>query len=405
MGRVTIKETDRMLREAEEAGKCLCVKSGPVLEVLQKRALRLGAISPMPGMYVSTETWNKSTPEERHLMVLRALHDEHREWTFCGPSAALVWGIAVPRELLKTVQTNGGFNSHWRSQWGISSHRRSSEGRVMWHGIPVTSVEQTLLDSLCWTNFRNGLAIIDSALRIGIAEKNSVEAFIHLHGRGVHGIVQARETIKHADGNCPSLECSIVRAAIWELGYVDPQLGQVVAFEQEDRGRDAHFCWKLRDGSRVILSITDKESARLEGDALIREKDSEQWMPAGRCTYVALPLEDALVDRKLDDTLFLLRVPKNHAPKVRVPPLVISTIGDLSQVESVLKDDSENGRDEGTSKPVPEPQTDPTPAPSIAASTARESPARKEETLGIEKGKPRRVKSRKKSLDYDDVAF
>ena len=117
-------------------------------------------------------------------------------WTFCSFSAAVAHGLQVPRALLAPVHIAISPTESRRKKPGhVACHTDHGGSRVITDGMPCTCLLQTLLDCLCATGFRYGLAIVDSALHYHLTTHEELARHFADHGKGRRGIRQAQQTL------------------------------------------------------------------------------------------------------------------------------------------------------------------------------------------------------------------
>ena len=139
---------------------------------------------------------------------------------------------------------------------------------------PAPAFLQTLLDCLCATGFRYGLAIVDSALHYHLTTHEELARHFADHGKGRRGIRQAQQTLAYADGRSENGGESIVRAAIIELGFQTPEL-QIEIEDPMNPGapKRSDMGWRLPNG-RYILVELDGLSKYLSTNARTHEEPS-----------------------------------------------------------------------------------------------------------------------------------
>ena len=233
---------------------------------------------PFPGAYALAEPFNQLDPRAQARMTLKAAHTLHPDWTFCSFSAAAAHGLQVPRELLARVHIAIAPSKSRRKHPGrVTCHIDKGGGRMTADGIPCTSLMQTVLDCLCASTFRQGLAIVDSAIHHRLTTKEQLVDYFIAHGKGRRGIRQARETLKYADGRSENGGESIVRAIIIELGFETPEL----QIEIEDPmmpgvSKRADLGWRLSDG-RYIIAELDGFAKYLTADVHRSGVEKVEW--------------------------------------------------------------------------------------------------------------------------------
>ncbi|HIY50621.1 MAG TPA: hypothetical protein IAA43_01580 [Candidatus Olsenella avicola] len=186
----------------------------------------------------------------------------HSDWVFCGPTAALAYGVDVSYPLLDRVHVATTLNGHSKDGPIVTRHAilgsagDPSEIEVV-NGLRVTSPGQTVFDCLRWADFAHGLGIADSALRTGTVARDELEQLIASSNPCLRGRSRAMRTLSHADPRAENGGESIARARILLLGYVCPELQvEVPRVAEEGRPYRADFCWVRSDGL-VILGELD----------------------------------------------------------------------------------------------------------------------------------------------------
>lgn len=189
-------------------------------EVLLRRRFAKGELaSPFRGMYARWSTFETASIRERAIRTIRTLGLLHPSWVFCGYSAAVIHGLQVPNTVLDSVHYCANGTSR-RGSPLIRHHLRLAPQDIVSNtGVRVTSLRKTLVDCLCTSDFRVGLAIIDSAIHWELAGKREIVRWIEKDGKGRRGIRQARETVAWADGRSENGGESIARATM--IGHLE----------------------------------------------------------------------------------------------------------------------------------------------------------------------------------------
>ena len=218
-------------------------------------------ISPAKALYADRGHWESLSRAEQHLYIARALAKKHPSWVFCGFTAAAAHGIAVAHGDLGRIHVSVEGSRRYTPA-GIVAMHAATDDRVVWKsGIPVTSLRRSAFDCLCQTDFRQGLAIADSVLRIsGMDRSWLLDALEQYGGQGTRGIRCARKAASHADARSESGGESIARAAMIENGYLMPELQVGIAdpFEAHREYR-VDFLWRLEGGYGVIGEFDGRE--------------------------------------------------------------------------------------------------------------------------------------------------
>lgn len=150
--------------------------------------------------------------------VDRQLDGEH--W-FCGPTAALVHGLPLaelPQQvhvLTRTVPGRGASPDLVRHRATVAPTDVEIVG-----GLPVTSLERTVLDCARSLTAREGLVVVDAAVRRGTDRAALVRRLEGTRGRGV---VRARAVLDVADGGAESPGESLARYTVLRHGLPAPR--------------------------------------------------------------------------------------------------------------------------------------------------------------------------------------
>lgn len=292
MGRDIGGEIAELLAEAEEGGRCLVLRgrgSARVYRALERRVAAGTVVSPARGLYVSAGRWEGLKTDQRTLFLARGLQEQHPDWVFCGPTAAVAYGVDVSWSLQGNIHVATTRSGH--SPNGTLVHRRpilrEGEGasRIeMVGGLRVTSPERTLFDCLRRADFPRGLGMIDSALRAGVVSRDGFASYVESVRDGSRGKDLVRGTLAWADPRSENGGESIARARMLLLGYACPEL-QVEVPNLVEGGAPfrADYCWVRADGVVILgeLDGTDKyvEEEMTRGrsidEVLSDEKDRE----------------------------------------------------------------------------------------------------------------------------------
>ena len=235
MGRDIGGEIAELLAEAEEGGRCLVLRgrgSARVYRALERRVAAGTVVSPARGLYVSAGRWEGLKTDQRTLFLARGLQEQHPDWVFCGPTAAVAYGVDVSWSLQGNIHVATTRSGH--SPNGTLVHRhpilRQGEGasRIeMAGGLRVTSPERTLFDCLRRADFPRGLGMIDSALRSGVVSRDGFASYVESVRDGSRGKDLVRGTLAWADPRSENGGESIARARMLLLGYACPVFCQL----------------------------------------------------------------------------------------------------------------------------------------------------------------------------------
>ena len=283
MSRKNDRELGTLLDEAERRGSCLVPRLERQASALRRRP---EVVSPARGMFARQQWWDGLKPDERALALMRGLQEQHPDWVFCGPSAALVHEAEVSWPLVLPLHVATGTRG-CRSTPLVARHLVDEGADVeVRGGLRVTSLARTTFDCLRTMSFREGMVVADRAAREGASFVASLRRLFEGQ-RGAHrGVDRALRTLAHADGRAESGGESIARAVMIEQGFMLPAL-QVWVPNPLEPGRwfRVDFLWVRADG-RVIIG-------ELDGG----EKSKDPKMTRGRSR------EEVLLDERLREAL------------------------------------------------------------------------------------------------------
>ncbi len=256
------KKVDEQVRisfeEDEARGACLATYSEAVHKDVQARiAAGYDIVSPLPGLYARGDFWRGLTPEQQAIAKMRGLATRHPDWIFRGTSAAVLLGLSVSHRLLDVIEVASPHGTKSRRAGGVRTRHADvdEEPCAFARGLPVTPVLRTVFDCCRELPFRDAVAITDSALRLGLVNKDQLVAYAN-DKRRCRGVAAAHHIAGFADGRSGSGGESMARAAMWELGFVAPELQTEFADPMSGWRYFADFCWRTEEG-RVIVGEFD----------------------------------------------------------------------------------------------------------------------------------------------------
>ena len=246
------QKIERALNEAAALGICLTPEDRSMARALKQR-LGAGITSPFKGLYVAERLWRDLTPDAQTAILAATLAKLHPTWLFTSFTAASLCGLSVSWRYLTDLSIGCPGNRHPRVPNGIRIVRINDSEPWTVNGISITCPHQTLLTSMCRATFPDALAIIDSALRRQLTDRERFARYIDTFGYRHRGISTMRRALHHADAKSENGGESIARAAMIEEGFQIPQL-QVAIRDPVDPWRSyrADFFWQLPNGRYVI---------------------------------------------------------------------------------------------------------------------------------------------------------
>ena len=335
---------DLLLNDAELRAVCLTTADKNLRRALDRRVRAGTLVSPLPGLYARGQRWlHGLTPTQRALHVLGALHELHPTWRFCGPSAAVLQGLSVSHGLLGTIHLAVSPGSGVRSSEPYRRHVIPDEEATEAGGVPVTSLLRTTFDCMRWLDFREGLAVADSALRVGGLSREVLLAYVEQMRGGYRGVAQARMTAAHADGRSENGGESIARAAMWELGFAMPDLQVEVPSPFSGSGLyRVDFRWFLPDGTEVYGEHDGDEkylNPLMNGGsplrAMKRERKRESGLTVSHASVMRFSPADVADTAYFDWLLRYYGVPREREPLIEIPSAGGIVIPEPPEIEVV----------------------------------------------------------------------
>lgn len=330
------------LDRAEAQGSCLCPGSRADRIALERRVLRVGdppaarVVSPLPGLYARLELWRGLKPPDRCLHLMRGLAALHPDWVFCGPSAALVRGLAVSWSELRRIHVVCGPRDGSRLGSRIVRRQIDAGEPEVVAGLRVTSLARTVYDCLSAMAFPDALAVADSALRTTGMGRRTLRRLLRVGFSGRRGIARALAVCEWADARAENGGESVVRALMIERGVALPAL-QVRLADPLDprRGFRVDFSWLGTDGRPTVgeldglVKYADAECVgdRTLAEVLDGERRREARITAYDVRVARFSLVEVRDERAFWEWVRLYAIPTGPAPALRhgvpVPPVLV----------------------------------------------------------------------------------
>ena len=267
-------ELEGLFAASERLGSCLVPvgdDASRIRRALARRVAKGEVVSPARGLYARAEHWRTLKRDQRTLYLARGLQQRHPSWVFCGPTAAVIWGMDVSYSLqdrifVATTPSGHGPDGPLVTRCAILGEKDPEGDVETIAGLRVTSASRTVFDCLRRTDFPLGLGVADSALRLGIVTREGLESYIRTRCDGSRGTEQALGTLRWADPRSENGGESIARGRMLLLGYARPEL-QVRVPRVVDKGEPyrADYCWVRTDGL-VILGELDGGDKYVDGE-------------------------------------------------------------------------------------------------------------------------------------------
>lgn len=332
------------LAEAETYGRCFAaverndrIRYARLLDTEKNLSSdRRRLVSPYPNLYLSSDSWAGKDPDERARLVAHGVARLHPDWVFCGSTAALMHGLAVPWQRLGIIEavTPSSVGSQERP---LVRRRRIDDCDVEdVEGAQVTGVTRTVFDCLGEYDFRDGLALADSELRMSGCEACDLISSIDRRFSKRRGIRKALALAAHADGRAESGGESIARAVMIEEGVYLPNLQVELPdlIDPSNRYR-VDFAWDGKCG--LVVGELDGQRKYVDErvlagattiDALCAERLRESHLTAGGVPVARFGFSDL---RRGSEFKFVSMLEKFGVPVGRAPRIV-NGVPDKSEV-------------------------------------------------------------------------
>lgn len=253
------------LDAAESEMSCFVPTERKDRQALERRVARKTVVEPVPGLFSRASTWERLEPEERALSVMRGLAQRHPEWVFCGPSAALVHGLAPSHRLIATTcvaTTRLERTSDSPGVRRLTVHEGPCETVL---GLRVTGFWETVFDCVSRIPFPEALAIADAALRARRLDRGRAVALLSERFARRPRIRRVLGVFAWADGLSENGGESIARAQMIRMGFDLPELQR----EFEDPYDPGHvfrvdFVWRDAAGRLVFGELDGRCKTRSE---------------------------------------------------------------------------------------------------------------------------------------------
>lgn len=194
-------------------------------------------------------------------------------------------------------------------------------------GLPVTSLARTAFDCMRTLSLREAVAVADSALRHGTLTYEGLVSYVAEKGGRYRGARQAALAARLANPLSESGGESVVRVAIYELGFAAPDLQTTVADPLDPtRTYRADFHWRLPDSSDLFGELDGREKyvnpQMNDGSttrALLAERRRESRMTAGQGRIMRFSPDEVADTAFFSALLETFGVPRDHEPLIEVP--------------------------------------------------------------------------------------
>lgn len=258
MKKATRAWIDDRLSQAEENATCYVAFSRKE-RVRFQRAMREGTVIEVaPNVFARSSYWSKLKASGRMRHMMQGLQALHPDWVFAGPSAAVAWGLAVSNRYLDKLWLATTRKAHGKEKPYCRAIIVSHDEPVEHAELCLTSLARTVGDCLRIMDFRSGLAVADSALRVSGLTGEELLCEIESACEHMAGIKQMRRLMLLADGSAESGGESIARATMLELGLAKPELQLEFPDPLNERALNrVDFAWSVSGSGGYVVGELD----------------------------------------------------------------------------------------------------------------------------------------------------
>ncbi len=221
------------------------------------------------GAYVPSGALADLTPEQRHRLTAIAAYPTFASGTILSHrSAAALHGLPLWNVDLSHIDvTRSGITTRSTRQTNFYGHVLTPDEVVRVDGIPVTSLNRTVLDLACSLPFEEAVVTGDAALRLGATQpavprrKNAAKARIaigFMNGRAESAGESRSRVLFHRRGvPMPLLQQRIIGDAyLARVDFLWPEFSLVGEFDGEGKYRG-----RFGDGENALVSEKYREDA------------------------------------------------------------------------------------------------------------------------------------------------
>lgn len=262
------------LRALERDRMCLCSLDTADRRAIERLIRRGLVVRVVRGIYARGDWWHALSVDQRHVCLARTLATMHPDWAFCGPTAAVLWGLHPPYDSLKTVHVAYGPGERHASGPTISWHQIPGLTTCVQDGALVTRLERTVMDCVRTLPVAEGLAIADEATRLaGWDDFHFLDYALEQRLTQAHGFRKAVLVAMLVDGRSESGGESVARANMILQGFALPELQLRVQGRAEgQKPFRCDFAWPLTGGRWVYGELDGRQ--KYEDPAMLKGRDT-----------------------------------------------------------------------------------------------------------------------------------
>ena len=242
---------NELSKAAEEERRCITGEGREEHKLLCQLERSGALIRVARGLYAEAEAWRRLDNLERTCRILRSLAWKNPSWVFCGPSAAALYGLEVPSNLLDGIHLVTNTKKREYESQRLIRHYMGDFEAVEIDGVRVTPLERTVFDCIKDIDFVRGLPIADSALRVGKMRAEDLQKRLMAFGNADE-TKRALTTVGWANEKAANGGESVARAIMIEQGFMVPELQVEIANVIEGGVFYADFFWDIPNDISIV---------------------------------------------------------------------------------------------------------------------------------------------------------
>lgn len=176
------------------------------------------------GVWLPTGLWAALDRTRRHAALVHAtalVIDPEHPHTFCGPSAAAIWGL--PRIGAWPSTCHVLVPGRRRGSDGIRAHRGAETDAVPLAGVLVTPAPRTVTDLARTDSLETAVAAADHALRHKLCTREQLLSQVESLPKRTRGRIRAELVVGLADPGAMSPGESLSRVRMFQLHLPRPR--------------------------------------------------------------------------------------------------------------------------------------------------------------------------------------
>lgn len=236
---------------AQRGRRCAVPYTDTDIKAVSRR-VRAGTIKRVyRGLYARQQYWDALNPHEQIRHIVRSLAQQHPNWIFCGPTAAIMYGLDCSYRYLLPICIVAKPGTHIRNTPQLAHYAMAYPEIATVDGIRITGLLRTLFDCAVKLPLRFSLGPLDSALRKQLVGRPTLAAYPHTV-KYTRNRKAALRAFSLADARSENGGESEARGVLAELGYPVHDLQTTFScLTYPSRSHRVDFLWVREDGTKV----------------------------------------------------------------------------------------------------------------------------------------------------------